>query len=258
MAANRLLERLRRDEVCLGFSNTLPAAGIVEVMGRACDFIWVDAQHGQISYDAALHAVRAAEAAGVDALIRVPGHEHGTLCLFADLAPAAVMVPMVNTAADAEHVVRGLRFPPRGVRSYGGRRVGDLYGRGYPWERSLAVVVQIETTEAVANAEAIAAVDGVDCLFLGPDDLKMSLGIPMDRALTDDPRLAGALEQTARAARRHGKAAGCVCATPALARHAVAVGVRLLAIGGDAGLLRAAAEARLGDIRAALAPPREP
>ena len=252
MVPNRLLERLRQDRVCLGLANTFPAAGIIECMGRGGDFIWVDGQHGQFSYEGLLHAIRAAAAVDVEVLLRVPGHEHSTLCLHADMGPAAIMVPMVNSAAEAEQVVRGLRFPPRGLRSFGGRRLADLYGRDYPWERELAVVVQIETTQAVDNAAAIAAVDGVDCLFFGPDDMKMSLGIPMDVAITGEPRLQRALEQTAQAARAHGKAAGCVCATPELARFAVDHGVRLLAGGGDAGLLRAAAAARLCELRNAV------
>jgi 4-hydroxy-2-oxoheptanedioate aldolase len=252
MVPNRLLERLRRDEVCLGLSTTLPAPGIIECMCRGWDFVWIDAQHGQYSYDTALHAVRAAAALGIEALVRVPGPEHSTLCLYADLAPAAIMVPMVNSAAEAEHVVRGLRFPPRGVRSFGGRRVADLFGRNYPWESELAVVVQIETGEAVANSGAIAAVDGIDCLFVGPDDMKMSLGIPMDVALTGDPRLQRALEQTAQGARAHGKAVGCVCPTAELARFAVSRGVRLLAGGGDGAFLKATAAARLGELRSAV------
>jgi len=252
MVPNRLLERLRQGQVCLGLSNGLPAPGIIECMYRGCDFIWVDGQHGQFSYDGALNAVRAAAAVGVDVLLRVPGHEHSTLCLFADMGPAAVMVPMVNTPAEAEHVVRGLRFPPRGVRSFGGRRLADLYGRDYPWERELMVVVQIETTRAVANAAAIAAVDGVDGLFFGPDDMKMSLGIPMDVPLTGDPRLQHALEQTAQAAQAHGKAVGCVCPTPDLARFAADLGVRLLAIGGDTLFLRTTAASRLSELRSAV------
>jgi 4-hydroxy-2-oxoheptanedioate aldolase len=255
MVPNRLLERLRQNQVCLGLANTLPAPGIIESMCRGCDFVWIDGQHGQFSYDGLLNAIRAAAVVDVDVLLRVPGHEHSTLCLHADMGPAAIMVPMVNTAAEAEQAVRGLRFPPRGVRSFGARRLADLYGRDYPWEREMAVVAQIETAEAVGNADAIAAVDGVDCLFFGPDDMKMSLGIPMDVAISADARLQDALERTARAARAHGKALGCVCATPELARFAVERGVRLLAGGGDAGFLKTAAAARLSELRNALGAP---
>jgi len=249
---NRLLERLRRGEVCLGVANTYPAPGIIEIMGRGWDFVWIDGQHGQFSYHAALNAVRAAAGIGVDSLLRVPGHEHSTLCLYADMGPMAIMVPMVNTAAEAEDVVRGLRFPPRGVRSFGGRRVADLYGRGYATESELLIVAQIETAEAAANADAIAAVDGVDCLFFGPDDMKMSLGLPMETPITGDARLQRAMEQTARAAQAHGRALGCVCPNAESARLAMGLGYRLLAGGGDAPFLRTQAAARLGELRSAV------
>lgn len=252
MYPNRLLEKLRRGDVCLGLANTYPAPGIIEIMGRGWDFIWIDGQHGQFSYEAALNAVRAAAAIGVDSLLRVPGHEHSTLCLYADMGPLAVMVPMVNTAAEAEHVVRGLRFPPRGARSFGGRRVADLYGRGYATESELMVVLQVETAEAAANADAIAAVDGVDCLFFGPDDMKMSLGLPMETAITEDARLQRAMEQTAAGARAHQRALGCVCPNAESARLALGLGYRLLAGGGDAPFLRTGAATRLSELRQAV------
>lgn len=254
MHTNRLLTKLRAGQVCLGLANTYPAPGIVEAMCRGWDFAWIDGQHGQLAYDAILNATRAASAVEVDSLIRVPGHEHSTLCLCADMAPAAIMVPMVNTAAEAEHVVRGLRFPPRGVRSFGGRRVGDLHGRDYARETELAVVLQIETVEAVENAEAIAAVEGVDCLFFGPDDMKMSLGLPMETPTTGDARLRQALEQTAEAAQAHARALGCVCPNADSARLAYSLGYRLIAGGGDAPFLRTMAAARLSELRSAVDP----
>jgi 2-keto-3-deoxy-L-rhamnonate aldolase RhmA len=252
MQQNRLLERLRAGQVCLGVANTYPAPGIIEGMCRGWDFVWIDGQHGQFSYDEVLNATRTATAAGIDSLLRAPGQEHSTLCLFADMAPQAIMVPMVNTAAEAEHVVRGLRFPPRGVRSIGGRRMADLYGRDYPKVATLAVVVQIETEEAVANADAIAAVDGVDCLFFGPSDMRMSMGIPMDTPITGDARLLRAMEQVGQAAQRHGRSAGSVCHTPEVVKLAIRLGYRLLAGGVDAGFISVGASTRLSELRAAV------
>ena len=251
MQPNRLLEKLRAGAVCFGAANTYPAPGIIELMCKGWDFVWIDGQHGQFSYDGAMNAVRAATGTGVDSLLRVPGHEHSPLCLYADMAPAAILVPMVNTAAEAEHVVCGLRFPPRGVRSFGGRRMGDLYGRDYARDTELAVVVQIETVEAAANADAIAAVEGVDCLFFGPDDMKMSLGLPMDTLVTGDQRLLDAMSRTAQAARAHGRALGCACPNADAARLAVSLGFRLIASGGDAPFLRSGAAARLSELRSA-------
>lgn len=87
MRVNRLMDRLRAGQMVAGLVNTYPASGIIEGMCSGWDFVWIDGQHGQISYEAALHAVQAARATGVDAILRVPGHEPGILGQYADLAP---------------------------------------------------------------------------------------------------------------------------------------------------------------------------
>ena len=142
------------------------------------DFLWIDGQHGPFSYDSALTAVRTTDLVGTDSLLRVPGQEHSLLGLYADMLPSAMMVPVVNTPEQAKAVVDATRFPPLGNRSYGGRRPIDFLGRDYYMGEGLVLVLQIETPEAVENAAAIAALEGVDALFLGADDLKIQLGVP--------------------------------------------------------------------------------
>src|SRR5690606_8595907 len=97
-----------------GLANMYPCAGIIEGMCGGWDFVWIDGQHGQMAYDATLHAVRAADAAGIQALVRVPGHEYGILGPVADMAPAAIMVPMIDTPEQAKTVTKALCFPPIG------------------------------------------------------------------------------------------------------------------------------------------------
>ena len=99
---------------------------------------------------------------GVDTLLRVPGREFGVVGPFADMAPSAILIPMVNTPDDAAEVVRALRFPPRGNRSFGSRRAVDLYSRDYYLESEPLLVAQLETPQAVENAHAIAETDGID------------------------------------------------------------------------------------------------
>ena len=148
------------------------------------------------------------------------------------------MVPMVNDREQAEAVVRALRFPPLGARSYGGRRVIDLDGRNFHRERELLLLAQIETIEAVQNAEEIIRTDGVDGLFFGPDDMKCQMQIPTDTPLTADERLLAALQRTARVATDAGKFCGTVAADPQTARACLDAGCRLLVAGGDSGFLR--------------------
>lgn len=247
-------EAPRNGRVMLGLCHTYPAAGIVEGMCRGWDFVWIDCQHGQLDLRAAGDSLRAADAIGVPALLRVPGHEPSELARFADLAPAALMVPMVNTPDEAERIVKAVRFAPRGERSYGGRRVIDLHGRGYYQQADPALVVQIETEAAAHAAAAIARIDGVDGLFFGPDDMKVSLGLPIDASPVDEPRLAEAMRSTAQAACDANKLAAVVAATEPAAKLAIEMGYHALVAGGDNTFLRARAAERLEAMRAVTDP----
>jgi 4-hydroxy-2-oxoheptanedioate aldolase len=251
VTANRLLETLRAGRVAAGLVNTYPAAGIVEGMCAGWDFVWIDAQHGQIAYESALHAVQAARGVGVESVLRPPGHEPGTLGRYADLAPAAVMVPMVEDRGQAEAVVRALRFPPRGERSYGGRRAVDLHGRSFHVETELMVIVQIETLEGVENAAEIARTEGIDGLFFGPDDMKCSMGLAIDTPVIEDAQLLDAMKRTSGAASDAGKFCGSVAANAETVRACLEAGCRLLVAGGDNSLLRWGAAAARQMLRAA-------
>jgi 4-hydroxy-2-oxoheptanedioate aldolase len=253
MRPNILFNRLRKGEVCLGLGLMYPAPGIIECMCGGWDFVWIDGQHGQISYDTALGCLHAAGAAGVETVVRVPGHEPGMLGKWADLAPCAVMVPMIDTVDQAGAVVEGLRFPPLGERSYGGRRVIDLDGRDFFRERELMVVAQVETLESVQNASAIINTEGVDALFFGPDDMKVRMGIPINTAITDHPQLREAMKATADAARKAGKIAGSVAATGPALQMAIELGYQLIVGGGDVAFIRTSAAARLDELKKARA-----
>lgn len=236
----------------LGFNNMYPAAGIIEGMGNGWDYCWIDGQHGEMSYDSLMHAVRTAQFLGLETVIRVPSHESGILCSVADLAPSAVMVPMVNNAKEAKDAVNGLRFPPLGKRSYGGRRVIDLYGREYYQEQPLGLVAQVETLDAVANADEIAATEGVDVLFFGPDDMKVRMGLPINTKLDESDELQEAMRKVAAACKKHGKYAGCVGATPESLRTATSLGYQVIVGGGDIAILRVATAEKLAVLREAL------
>ena len=249
MKDNPFLKLAGEDRVMLGLCNMYPAAGIIEGMCPGWDFVWIDGQHGQHDYRSIMEAIRAAQNMGVASLVRVPGHEASTLGQIADLAPSAVMVPMVNTVEEAEAVVRAVRFPPRGARSYGGRRVTDLMGREFYQDPGLALVVQIETERGAHNAEAIAQVDGVDGLFFGPDDMKVSLGLPINASPTDNDRLRAAMQQAGAAAKNAGVFAACTAGNAAVSKLAVELGFQALVGGGDIAFMRARAAEQLAVMR---------
>ena len=121
-----LLERMNDGEIALGFGLGLPAAAIIEHACGGWDWLWIDGQHGQHDYRSMLECVRAADACDIAPIVRVPGHDYGTIGRVLDMRPAGIMVPMIDTAEDARAVVDAVRFPPLGKRSYGGRRSIDV------------------------------------------------------------------------------------------------------------------------------------
>ena len=249
MEPTRLRRRLKNGELLLGLLNHYPSAALIETVGAMWDFLWIDGQHGQFSYDNALTAVRTADLVGIESLLRVPGQEHGLLGLYADMFPSALMVPMVNNVEQAKAVVDATRFPPLGNRSYGGRRPIDILDRDYYREHEPVLVAQIETPEAVDNAAAIAATEGVDVLFLGTDDLKIQAGLSVNAPSLETDVVIEAMARVAQAAKDTGKAAGCVAPNPELMKHSVDLGYQVLVGGADMGLLREACREKVRALR---------
>ena len=222
----------------IGLANMYPAPAIIESMARGWDFVWIDAQHGAHEYQSVANCVRASELVGADTIIRPPGHDAGLLCSLCDLSPNALMIPMVNSATEADAVVRAMNFPPRGNRSFGGRRVIDLHGRDYYRNTRVGMVAQIETLEAVANVEAIVAVEGVDAVFFGPDDMKVQMGLSVATPILENARTLDALKRTVAAARNAGKIAGCVAIAKDDVLAMIDLGYQLLVGGGDSAFIR--------------------
>ena len=252
MNPTRLRERLKRGEVLVGLLNCYPCPAIIESIGSLPDFVWIDAQHGQHSYDSALATVRVADLMDKVSVLRVPGLEYGVIGPFIDTAPSALMVPMVNNAEEAAAVVDGARFPPLGRRSFGSRRAIDVLGRTYHQSQEPLLIAQIETPEAVENADAIAATEGVDALFLGADDLKIQMGLPVDTPPVENETLLAAFERVARTAKDNGKIAGCIAMQPGLFRRSVELGYQLIVGGIDRKLLYDASEEQIQSLHKVL------
>ena len=233
MLENRLKQKLDSQEISIGLCNMYPSSGIVEGMCMGWDFVWVDGQHGEHMYESILHACQAAGLIGVDVLLRVPSWNCEYLGNYMDLAPSAIMVPMVDTADQAKHVVEHIRFPPLGNRSFGGRRVIDLEGREYYRQYHVLFVAQVETIRSVENATEIIQTEGVDGLFFGPDDMKVQMNLPVNTPVLGHPDLRKAMERTAAAAREAGKFCGCVIGNEQDFEPVIDMGYRLVVGGGD-------------------------
>jgi len=225
----------------------------VEIAGLAgFDWLLIDHEHGPGGEDLLLHQLHAAAATPAFPLVRIAHNEPARFKRVLDAGASGVMVPYVNNAAEARAAVSAMRYPPHGTRGVAKFNRGAGFGGDFEeyylhaHERLLGVI-QIETPEAVANAEAIAAVDGVDVLFVGPTDLSYNMGI---RDQLERPDFTAALRQVAAAARRHGKAAGILVHQPALVPKVRELGYTFTALGSDGGAARSGLLGFLAGLRA--------
>jgi len=233
-----LSESLASGRSLVGFFVTYPAAGMVERVGADWDWFWIDGQHGQLAYQDLLAMVRACDLVGKPAFVRTPSHERGQIGLALDMAPAGVIVPQVETVEQARACVQAAKFPPLGDRSYGGRRVVDRLGRGYTdtANQDTLLMVQIESPAAIERAEAIASVEGVDCVHYGTDDVMLRRGHAM---ATEKPfaQVAADLETIATACKRHGKYSAVIATDEPLLTRCHELGVSLIIGGSDIGVI---------------------
>lgn len=238
----------------LGLCVCYPSPGTIERIGPDWDWIWIDGQHGELGFADVLALVRACDLIRRPAFVRVPGHDPGAIGRALDTGATAVIVPCVDTVAQAQALVQAAKFPPLGGRSYGSRRSIDLYGRLYSdtANTDTLLVVQLESPLAIANAEAIAAIPGIDALFLGPDDLMLRRGFPMNTPRTP-AALGDDLRAVAAACRRHGKRAVAIGITPEMTAFSASLGFDLIVGGADVGFLANASAQAAAELRKALA-----
>jgi len=226
-------ERWKAGEPTLGAWCTIPSTWTAEVAARSGhDWVCVDTQHGLIGYDVMLPMLQAISAGGVPSLVRVPWNEPGAIMKALDAGAGGVIVPMVNSAAEAQAAVAAMRYPPEGMRSMGPVRARDVDAN---WRRPLCIVM-IETVPAVEQADRILGVAGIDAVFVGPNDLAVSAGLDSSYE-GRHPEHRRLIEAIATAARKAGVAAGIMCGSPEVARQWHEVGFVMLALQSDTRLL---------------------
>jgi len=212
---------------------SIPDELVADTVGRlGFDWVCVDMQHGVIDEAAARAIIRALRAAGAVPFVRVPWNDFGIIGKMLDAGALGIIVPMVNSAAEAAAVVAACRYPPLGARSFGPTMASVLYGSDYFTRANdeIACIPMVETRQALDALDDILAVPGVDAVYVGPADLSLSLGLP--------PRLdnGGAFEEArlriAQACARRGIVAG-IHATAALAPRHAAAGYRMITVASD-------------------------
>jgi len=241
-------ERWKAGEPTLGAWCTIPSTWTAEVAARSGhDWVCIDTQHGLIGYDVMLPMLQAISAGGVPSLVRVPWNEPGAIMKALDAGAGGVIVPMVNSAAEAQAAVAAMRYPPEGMRSMGPVRARDVDAN---WRRPLCIVM-IETVPAVEQADRILGVSGIDAVFVGPNDLAVSAGLDSSYE-GRHPEHRRLIEAIATAARKAGVAAGIMCGSPEVARQWHEVGFVMLALQSDTRLLRDATRDIVSRARALL------
>jgi 2-keto-3-deoxy-L-rhamnonate aldolase RhmA len=255
IAENLTKARLRAGGLVQGLGLRQARTVDIGLIARSCGFDWlfIDCEHNAMDLATACEIATAALGQGVTPLVRVAGKEAHHTSRALDNGAQGVVVPHVDTAEEAEAVVRIGRYPPRGARSIA--RASPLYAfESVPIDRFLRevdaetlLVVMLESPKAIDNVDAIAAVDGIDVLLIGTNDFCVEAGIP---GSFDHPTVDDAYARMIAACKRHGKVAGMagVRDEPQMARY-VEQGVRFVLSGTDLGLLMDAARARTRFIR---------
>lgn len=213
--------------------------------GSGLDWLLIDMEHSANTLESTLLQLQVVAAYPIAPVVRVPSNDVVAIKQVLDLGAQNLIVPMVSSVGEARAAVAATRYPPQGVRG-----VGSALARSARWNRvddylqdsatHTSLTVQIETTAGVEAAAAIAAVDGVDAVFVGPSDLSASMGL---LGRQTHPDVVAAVEQVFAAVKAAGKPVGVNAFDPATADAYIAAGADFVAVGADVALLARASEA---------------
>ncbi|MFN8521819.1 MAG: aldolase/citrate lyase family protein [Chloroflexota bacterium] len=246
MRANTAKQKMLRGEPAYGYAVGLGSPVAAEALALCgIDFILLDRQHGSWGDDSTTAAFLAMHGAPAVTMARVARNDYTLIGRLLDEGCMGIVVPMVHTREDAIAAANAVRLPPRGQRSWGWGRARS-HGDDYPdrIDDEMFLAVQIESIQAVENAEAILSVPGVDGTWCGPADLAFSMGIhPRDQFTSDEH--ARALERVVQACKNTGKIPGIAGNSPEDAKQRAAQGFRYITAGGDAGFMMDGAMAGL-------------
>ena len=217
------------------------AADIVADSGF--DWLLLDSEHSPNDLESLLTQLQAAAPYPAHPVVRVPWNDMVMMKRVLDIGAQSLLVPYVSTAAEAKNAVSYTRYPPAGVRGVAGTTRATRFGRIKDYARraheEICVLVQLETRPALDDIEKVAAVEGVDGIFIGPADLHASMGYTGETA---NPAVLPLIEASVRRIRKSGKAPGYLSPVEADAKKMLAAGAQFVAVGADVGLLARGAE----------------
>ena len=232
---------------------SIPSTLSAEVMARAgYDTVTVDMQHGANDYRSMMEILTALTATEVTPLVRVPSSDPTFITRVLDVGALGVICPMISSAAEARTFAAGARYHPVGNRSCGPLRSVMVYGRDYAAKANDAVLVlgMVETPGAIKELDSILEVETIDGIYVGPNDLGVSLGMPSgtDR---EEPEFVRVLEDIAARANAHGKIPGLHTNSAKYAARAIGMGFGFITVCSDIGLIGSGASAAVREVKAA-------
>lgn len=224
-------------------------AMIAQIMANSgFDWLLIDMEHGPVPITAVEEMVTAIRTTAVEPFVRAAWNTSAAIQLALDAGASGVMIPMINSRAEAEAAVKDACFWPLGERSRGGIRHALSFQTDGPTyfakgNDEIFVMAQVETVEAVAALDEIAAVKGIDCLFVGPNDLASTYGLDYPKCWgRKSGPYAEAIDKVPQIARKHGKVPGILATGVEMAKECVARGYTLVGVASDVNLLWSAAK----------------
>lgn len=245
LPTNRFKHAIQSGQKQIGLWSHLCSNISIEILAR-CGFDWLllDMEHSPNEVETILSQLQAMTGGTATPIIRPPWNDMVTMKRLLDIGVQTVLIPYVQTAEEARDAVAFTRYPPYGVRGYAGAPRAAGYGRikdyGKRCSEEICVLVQVETVQGLHNLEAIANVDGIDGVFIGPGDLAAALG---HLGNPKHPDVLAAIEDAINRIKACGKPAGILTGDETLARRYVELGCLFVAVGADQNLLRASADA---------------
>ncbi|MFC4276241.1 aldolase/citrate lyase family protein [Achromobacter aloeverae] len=244
---NSFKHALRAGRPQIGLWSTLASPFVSELIaGAGYDWLLLDTEHTPSDVPLMLQqlqAVAAEQRRPSSAVVRPAWNDAVLIKRYLDIGAQTLLLPFVQNAGEAAAAVAAMRYPPHGIRGMGGTMRASHFGRDADYvrdaDKELCLLVQVETEEALDNIEAIAAVDGVDGIFIGPADLSASMGHPGE---LQHPKVSAAIDDAIRRIRACGKAPGILMLDEKRARACLDLGALFVAVATDQVLLRKAAD----------------
>jgi 4-hydroxy-2-oxoheptanedioate aldolase len=257
MRANRIRQMWSEGKTAIGGWLSLPSSFSAEVMAQqGFDWLCVDMQHGIIDYQVAVTMLQAISTTETVPIVRVPWNDAWQIMKALDAGAYGVIVPLINTRADAEAAVAACRYPPQGIRSSGPTRAIVYGGRDYQEHANdeMLCICMIETRQGIDNLDEICSVPGLDMVYIGPADLSLALGLP-PRADVEDPLHLSTVQTIRETAHRCGIRAGMHCAGAPFAAKKVVEGFDVVMLTSDVACLGRAAAEQVAGLRERLLAP---